>query len=181
MTSTTLPPMHPRTTELLRFLDDQAAALRSAYDAVPAARRAVRTDPARWSPAEIVHHVAIVNRRMAGRIAELVEQARTGPRERETAPVVRSSPALGFGLDRTNKRVASEASQPLGTEPAQVWEIFDGAQRELRGAVERGDGLALGSVTSAHPVLGALNGYDWVVFAGAHMGRHAAQVRELTG
>ena len=172
--------MHPRTAELLRFLDDQAAALRAAYDAVPAPRRGTRTDPDRWSPAEVVHHVAIVNRRMAGRIAELVEQARNGPREGATTPVVESSPAFGFGLDRTNKRVASEASQPLGTDPARVWEIFGAAQQELRGVVERGDGLALGSVTSAHPVLGALNGYDWIVFAGAHMGRHAAQVREQT-
>ena len=40
-------------------------------------------------------------------------------------------------------------------------------------------GLALGGVTSAHPALGALNGYDWVVFAGAHMGRHAEQIGEM--
>jgi len=73
--------MHPRTAELIGFLDDADGALRAAYDAVPAERRAERPAPDRWSPAEIVHHLAIVERRVTQRIATPPEQARALPPE----------------------------------------------------------------------------------------------------
>lgn len=41
------------------------------------------------------------------------------------------------------------------------------------------DGLALGSVTAPHPVLGEIDVYQWLLFLGAHEGRHADQVREI--
>jgi hypothetical protein len=48
--------MHPRLAELLAYVRAQTEDLRNAYEAVPPERRAVRPEPDRWSPAEIVHH-----------------------------------------------------------------------------------------------------------------------------
>ena len=73
--------MHPRITELLVYLDSQTVNLRSAYESVPADRRAVRPSPDRWSPAEVVHHLVIVERRLSQRLASLIEQARALPPE----------------------------------------------------------------------------------------------------
>jgi hypothetical protein len=41
------------------------------------------------------------------------------------------------------------------------------------------DGLALGRVTRAHPTLGPLNRYQWVLFVGQHEARHAAQLQDI--
>ncbi|HYV96027.1 MAG TPA: DinB family protein, partial [Gemmatimonadaceae bacterium] len=60
--------MHPRLAELTEYIDREAGVLRSAYDRVPDDRRAVRPSPDRWSPAEIVHHVTIVERRLVMRL-----------------------------------------------------------------------------------------------------------------
>ena len=52
------------------------------------------------------------------------------------------------------------------------------ARRELTAAIAAADGLALGRVSAPHPALGQFNGYDWIAFAGTHVARHAAQIRE---
>jgi hypothetical protein len=171
--------MHPRLAELLRYMDDQAAVLRAAYDAVPPERRTVRPSPDRWSPAEVVHHVAITERRLAQRMAALIEQARALPPERDASPIL---PTLGTGrvLDRTKRFVTSEAGQPRDTDAARVWEEFDAARRALKDVIVTGDGLALGEVSAPHPALGSFDGYQWIAFAGAHAGRHADQIREMS-
>jgi hypothetical protein len=45
--------------------------------------------------------------------------------------------------------------------------------------VQSCDGLALGEVSFAHPALGPLNVYQWLLFAAGHHARHAAQIREI--
>ena len=53
------------------------------------------------------------------------------------------------------------------------------SRRELLSAVAEGDGLALGTVTYPHPLLGDLNLYQWILFVGQHEARHAGQIREI--
>jgi hypothetical protein len=170
--------MHPRTAELLGYLDEADGALRAAYDAVPAARRADRPAPDRWSPAEIVHHLAIVERRVTQRIAALVEQARALPPEPDASPVLPTLMARRL-VDRTRRIVAAEASHPHDTEAARAWADLDDARRALKAIVVGADGLALGRVSAPHPALGEISGYEWIAFAGAHEARHAAQIREI--
>ncbi|HKO15928.1 MAG TPA: DinB family protein [Gemmatimonadaceae bacterium] len=170
--------MHARTAELLGYLDQQSAVLRAAYDAVPAASRGLRPAPGRWSPAEVVQHVALVERRLTQRIAQLVQQARALPPERDRSPVL-PSVHLARVLDRTRPITASEAAQPRDADPARVWGEFEDARAAARELVVSADGLALGAVSAPHPVLGDLNGYGWIAFVGAHAARHAAQIREI--
>jgi len=170
--------MHPRIAELLQYVDAQTAALRAAFDAVPAERRAERPTPERWSPAEVVHHVAIVERRVTQRLAALMEQARALPPERESTAILPTR-ATQRAHDRTKRFVTFEAAEPRGTDPAQVWDDLDDARRAFRDVVARGDGLALGEVSAPHPALGELTGYDWIAFIGAHAARHADQIREM--
>jgi hypothetical protein len=172
--------MHPRITELLRYIDEQAAALRAAFESVPPDRRAARPTPERWSPAEIVHHVTIVERRLVQRLRAFVDEARALPPEQETSPVLptlRSTRAV----DRTRRLVSSSAAEPRDTDAARVWDGFDETRRALKEVIASGDGLALGAVSGPHPALGELNGYEWIAFAGAHAARHAEQIREMSG
>jgi hypothetical protein len=172
--------MHPRIQELLDYLDRQVAVLRAAYESVSADRRATRPAADRWSPAEIVRHVDLVNRSVARVIGRLAENASASPPESDTSPVM---PTLDISriIDRTRRLTASESAQPKDTEVATLWKSFAATHRELKDVIARADGLAMGSVSAPHPALGSFNGYEWIAFAGAHAARHAAQIREIVG
>jgi hypothetical protein len=138
----------------------------------------LRPGPGRWSPAEVIHHLAIVDRRIAERLSGLAEQARSLPPETETSSVL-TGPVTRMVLDRTRRFVTSEASEPRETDPATVWEDLLDARDEIESVIAASDGLALGAVSASHPVLGGFTGYDWIAFVGAHAGRHADQIREM--
>jgi hypothetical protein len=52
--------MHPRIHELLEQLEHRHMQLRRTVEAVPVALRSRRPAPDRWSAAEVVDHIAIV-------------------------------------------------------------------------------------------------------------------------
>ena len=168
--------MHPRLTDLLDYVHRQTDDLRKAYDAVPPERRTVRPEPGRWSPAEIVHHLVIVDRRINQRLKSLVEEARGLPAETEDAPQVSTIAERVSTRDRRFK--TSEASEPRDTDPSRIWDDLAAVRRELEEVVATAEGVALGKVFAPHPALGPLCGYDWLAFVGAHAARHADQIRE---
>jgi len=170
--------MHPRISELLDYVEKQTAILRSAYESVPPAQRAVRTAADRWSPAEIIHHLAIVEQRLAQRLAMLIEQARALPPETETTSAL-TRQATANVLDRTDRFVTSEVLEPKNTDPDRVWDDLMDARRETVRVIQTGDGLALGAVSAPHPRLGAFSAYEWIAFIGSHAARHADQIREM--
>ncbi|HXD49273.1 MAG TPA: DinB family protein [Gemmatimonadaceae bacterium] len=169
--------MHPRIAELVAYLDAETEKLNRLYDSVPAERRAVRPAADRWSPAENVHHIAITERRLAARITALADQARALDPEDESSPVFATSPATR-AIDRSMRIKTGEAGQPRNTDPSRVWDELMDARRQLTAAIAAADGLALGAVSAPHPALGQFTGYDWIAFAGTHVARHAAQIRE---
>src|SRR5690242_4104641 len=108
--------MHPRLTELLDYVDKQTEVLRSAYESVPPEQRAVRAVPGRWSPAEVVQHLAMVEGRLAQRLGQLIEQARALPPETETTSALTRQSTAGV-LDRTARFVTSETMEPRDADP----------------------------------------------------------------
>ncbi len=171
--------MHPRITELLAYLDRQTANLGAAFSGVAPERRAVRPTAERWSPAEVVHHVAIVERRLVQRLAALIEQARALPPEDGSASLFPMRNATL--VENRGRRVSTyEAAQPRDTDQQRVWEDYLATREELKKVIAAGDGLSLGAVSAPHPMLGDLTAYEWIAFAGAHAARHADQIREMT-
>ena len=168
--------MHPRLTELLAYVRAQTDDLRNAYEAVPPERRAVRPEPDRWSPAEIVHHLVIVDRRINQRMRGLIEEARALGSEADDAAGASSIAERVTVRDRRFK--TSEASEPRDTDPSRIWDDIAAVRRELEEVVATADGLPLGKVFAPHPALGPICGYDWIAFVGAHAARHADQIRE---
>jgi DinB superfamily len=169
--------MHPRIAELIEYVDAQTAALHEVYETVPAERRATRPAPDRWSPAEIIHHLAIVDRRVVSRLSSLIEEARALPPETETTSILPAG-LSARAVDRTKRFVTSEMAEPRNTEPERVWDDLMATRQDLMKVVATGDGLSLGSVSAPHPALGVLTAYEWIAFVGAHAARHADQIRE---
>jgi hypothetical protein len=172
--------MHPRTLELLRFLDDQRADLRDAFGSVPASLRSRAPGPARWSTAGVIEHLAIVENHLARRLRDAISDARTAKvaTEQETAPVL---PTLDLEplFDRTTRLDASESTWPTGQDADSAWAALEEAGATIRAALKSGDGLALSTQYLPHPVFGKLNLYYFVAFVGAHEARHANQIREI--
>jgi len=164
-------------TELLAYVDRETATLRDTYESVPPAERNVRTDPARWSPAEIVQHLVVVDRRIVQRLTTLIDEARALPPETDTTPILPNQ-VITRVLDRTGRFRTSQAGEPGQTDPDRVWDELMEVRRALAEVVAKGDGLALGRVSAPHPALGVFSGYDWIAFVGAHAARHADQIRE---
>jgi hypothetical protein len=174
--------MHPRTQELLHHLDTQHARLRRAFESVPRERRERKPSPDRWSVAEVIEHLSIVEARI-GRVftTKLTEARATGAvvPERDQSPVV-GTIDMDRVLDRSRRITAAEAALPSGKLDADAaWSVLETARTTLRDSVVSADGLALGEIVHPHPVLGPINLYQWIAFVGGHEARHAAQVMEL--
>ncbi|MGQ0640498.1 MAG: DinB family protein [Gemmatimonadaceae bacterium] len=171
--------MHPRIAELLAYLDKQHENFRSAYELVAPELRMLRPAAERWSPAEIVHHVMIVEQRIVEYLVALVDQARLQPAESDVSPLFPMRTAAIVEL-RTRRVRTLDYAEPRDTDAERIWSNYLTTRAALKQIITDSDGLALGAVTAEHPTLGALSGYEWIAFAGAHAARHADQIREMT-
>jgi hypothetical protein len=172
--------MHPRTTELLAYLDTQRAGLREAFERVPRDQRDRKPAPDRWSAANVVEHLAIVEGRIAGRFAGLIAEARANGHaaESSTDPIL---PTIDMTrvTDRSGRINAPDPIQPTGLAADAAWAALETSRAALHDTMKAGDGLALGTITSPHPLFGPMPLYQWYAFLGAHEARHAAQIREI--
>lgn len=172
--------MNPRIEEILATLDAQLADLRSAVDAVPDGSRARRPSADRWSVAEVLEHLALVESSVAKVCVKQLRAARAAGlgQESETASVLHLLPPATVA-NRARRLSAPEALNPRGLDADAAWAEIEAVRDRFREFVASCDGLALGEVTFPHPALGPLNLYQWFLFAAGHHARHAAQIREI--
>jgi hypothetical protein len=173
--------MHPRIAEVLGHLEAQRATLEQAVASVPPERRHERPAPDSWSVAEVLGHLAIVE----GQITELLRARIASGRQRgvgaETSTTsVLSSIDMAPLLERRRKVMAgTNAHPPPGIDAESAWAELVAKREVLRAVIHDAEGFAFEEIGAKNPVLGPLNGYQWLIFLGYHEGRHAAQVREI--
>jgi hypothetical protein len=172
--------MHTHLTDVLSRLDSARATLRGAIDTVPAAMQHQRPAADRWSCAEVLEHLTLVEKIFGGRIVKALDAARSGlsPEALPRAPL---PDAIEQRMsDRVNKRQAPEPALPTGTvDIASGWATLERNHSTLRAALSGCDGLALSQVTLDHPFFGTMNVYQWVELMAAHEGRHTEQIKEI--
>jgi hypothetical protein len=173
--------MHPHVRDVFARLDEARAALKAAVETVPAARRAERPGPERWSAAEVLEHLSIAERMFRGRVAKAIEAARAAGLGTEAGTRAALPDVIETRMaDRTNRRVAPEPSRPTGQVDADsAWSAIEEGHRRLRTLVQAADGLALSEVTADHHFFGALTVYQWVELIAAHEARHVEQLKEI--
>ena len=173
--------MHPRLEEVLNYLDSERSALRDAVGLVPAQLRDQSPRPDRWSVAQVLQHLVIIEKRIGMGMTKWVGDAKAGGLgpEVETSSVLHSLDLALIG-DRSRRRNAPDEVAPKGDlDAASAWPALEQTRAALRAGVMPGDGLALSEVIQPHPVLGPINLYQWLLFVGAHEARHTGQVREI--
>ncbi len=173
--------MHPRSEEVLNYLDQTRTELRAAVDSVPSNARNIKPSADQWSVAQVLDHLAIVHGRVAKAINNWIADAKTAGlgSETSTSSLLSTIPTERI-LDRTKKFEAPEAIRPRNDVDAKTaWAELEQATETLRAAFLTGDGLALETVIQPHPVMGPINMYQWTMFNGSHEARHAMQIREI--
>jgi len=173
--------MHPRIAEALDYLDTERTDLRAAVELTPLALREQPPAPNRWSVAQVLQHLTLIESRIVPLVRKLVSGARAaglGP-EMETSAILNPRHAAKIA-DRSLRVTAPEETQPPSdVDAASALSALDASRQALRDAVIAGDGLALSEVKYPHPVLGEINLYQWILFVGSHEVRHTAQIREI--
>ena len=173
--------MHPRIEEVINYLDGERSTLRGAVERVPPELRDKQPGPDRWSVAQVLQHLGLIEKRVGMSMAKWVGEARDSAlrSETDTSSVMNSLPRQLI-IDRSQRRNAPEEVRPPGDIDAQAaWEALESTRDTLRSAFLSGDGLALSEVVQPHPVLGPINLYQWMLFVGSHEERHTAQIIEI--
>ena len=173
--------MHPRIIELLDYAELQRVALFAAVSLVPEPLRDRRNDPETWSAAEVLEHLHRVESGITWLLRRSVERAKVSGLDRETelGSMLGSLDALRL-QDRSRRINAPELVMPRGElTAAQGVAALMESRQGLVSLLQEADGLALGQITQAHPLLGPLNMYQWVLFVGQHEARHASQLQDI--
>lgn len=173
---------HPRVAEVVAALDASHRGLRQLVASIPAERRNAPSGDGRWSIAENLEHLAIVEDGTGRLISKLIKQlAEVGAQETERSSIGHSIDQ--FAIWKSDRKiVAPESVRPgVGLDADAALERLTASRERVMDAFRKGSGLALGSLTYPHPALGTLNVYQWGLFLAHHERRHAAQIREAAG
>jgi hypothetical protein len=171
--------MHTYVANVLSTLDAGRAQFRAVLDAVPEALRHQRPAPDRWSVAEIVHHIALVERRFANVLRERIASSGPegpGPEQAGWTPLPEHIAARMD--DRSSRRNAPAPVHPQSLPGDEALRAAEQSRAELRQVFIDAEGLALSRVFYPHPYFGDLNAYQLAELASRHERRHAEQIRE---
>ncbi len=156
------------------FLVQTRDALLAQAGALSAEQWIFKPSSDRWSIAEIIEHLVIVEGRVQQRISDMLKpDADPGaPSQTEDQYIIEQLPL------RTNKVQAPELIRPKGTwnGPEALKQFLAVRQSTLELLASR---PRLRGWTFPHPIYGPWDGYQWILAAAAHSARHTEQIREL--
>ena len=155
------------------------AALRSAVDRVPPALRQQKPAPDCWSVAEVLEHLGLVEGRVVMFFGPMLRDAPTLDAAAQTDATALDRTAL---RNRSNKIMAPAPIQPTGSVSADdAWATLQDTRVTLLAMLDAAESERrdLAQVSRPHPVLGPLDGYQWVAAIGGHEERHTLQIHEI--
>jgi hypothetical protein len=158
-----------------RYLAETRKGVEDAVKGLTDAQWKYKPGPDRWSVAEIVEHLAVIEDIVKGVFAKLPD----GPppsAERDAAKF--DAEMVAKILDRSVKFEA-----PPQARPAARWTTAETLQHLLASRAQNAEFLrstpALRAHTVLHPVFGPLDGYEWMLAVAAHSARHTQQILEV--
>jgi hypothetical protein len=175
--------LHPRIAEIIDVLEHAHRDLVEVVTAIPEARRGVPGADGRWSVAQHLEHLAMVEDGAGRVMSKLIKEvAARDERETESSSLLGSLDRFQVWTSATRKIVAPELVQPReGLTADEALARLTTARTRMIGALQKASGLALASVTFPHPVVGPLNVYQWGLMAAQHERRHLEQIRAVAG
>lgn len=158
------------------YLADTRAGLADAVRGLSEAQWKFKPAPDRWSVAEVVEHLAVLEDLFVNHLWAQLMQA---PAERADMDVRNLDAMILTKVpDRSTKAKAPENIVPTGRwTPQASLERFLADRQETANFLTSGTNLR-GHVLS-HPALGPLDAYEWVLGLAAHTERHTKQIMEV--
>lgn len=160
----------------LRYLGETRDALTDAVKGLSEAQWKFKPAPDRWSIAEIVEHLAILENLFANALSVQLKESPAGNPDRDFKSV--DAIILAKVPDRSTKVKAPEALTPAGRwAPNESLKLFLTNRQETISFLTSAADLR-GHVMN-HPALGPLDAYEWVLAVAAHTERHTKQILEV--
>jgi hypothetical protein len=162
--------------QALRYLAETRAGVIEAVKGLSEAQFNFKPAPDRWSVAECLEHIAIVENAVLSGVRVRLEKAPAPSADRDVKQI--DALILAKVPDRSTKIQAPPPLAPTGRwTPAAALEHFFAGREQTVNWLKSDTDLRGHSVD--HPVLGPLDGYEWILAAAGHSERHTKQILEV--
>ncbi len=146
-----------------------------AADSVPAEEWTIRPAEGRWSAAELIAHLMMVERAVIGKADRVAQKP---PRRVSLLKRIHIPMALVESRWIRRKSPVPVAPEMLRDKEEMLAELRTVRERSLA-FLEETRSRNLDEYCWAHPALGTLNAYEWMQFIASHEVRHTKQMREI--
>lgn len=172
-------PLSPRLTELVQYANSARSELESFIEAVPPSQHHVRTESERWSVAEHLEHLGLIEDSIGRLISSMAKQLRAdGALETEHTSMLNALDRYQLPAN-TMKLVAPALYRPTGAlTTADAMEKLRAIRARVLEGVNKANGLDLTKATYPHPFFGPLTGYEWLLLIAQHELRHLNQMKQ---
>jgi hypothetical protein len=132
--------------------------------------------PDRWSVAETLEHIVLVEDALLENVSGNVMKAPAGGPDRDTARI--DAMVLAMIPDRSHKKQASPQFVPTGRwTPSETLDHFLKTRAKTIAFLDSTPDLR--AHASDSPIGQQLDGYEWLLFIAAHSQRHTKQILEV--
>jgi uncharacterized damage-inducible protein DinB len=135
--------------------------------------------PDRWSVAEVSEHITVAESGIFGVIQQKVMTSPAAP-EKRSEVAGKDEMVLKNVPDRSHKAQAPEFLKPTNrwANREELVKAFEGSRKATEDYVKTTND-DLRDHFMAHPVLGPMDGYQWILLISAHSERHTKQILEV--
>jgi uncharacterized damage-inducible protein DinB len=157
------------------YLDETRDGVVAATKGLSEAQMKFKPAPDRWSVAETLEHIVLVEDSLLRNVTDKVMKSPPGAADRDTAKI--DAMVLAMIPDRSHKAQASPPVTPTGR-----WTPADTLDRFLKTRTQTIAFLESTPELRAHASdspIGQLDAYEWVLFMAAHSQRHTKQILEV--
>jgi hypothetical protein len=158
-----------------KYLSETRKGIQDAVKGLTEAQWKFKPGPDRWSAAEIVEHLALIEDVVLGVLGKLPQApapAADWEAKRVDAMLLEKVP------DRSTKYEAPPQARPAARwTPDEALEHFLASRAKTAEVLQTMQGLRAHVIP--HPVFGPMDGYQWVLAVAAHSARHSQQILEV--
>jgi hypothetical protein len=160
----------------LQYLEQTRDGVVAAAKGLSEAQLTFKPAPDRWSVAEVLEHITVVEGAIYQNVTERIMKAPAGAADRDTAKI--DAAVFGRIPDRSHKVKAPEEFVPTGRWPAtDTLDQFLKARARTIALFESTPDLR--AHVGGQSPLGPLDGYEWLMYTAAHSERHTKQILEV--
>ena len=169
-----LEPTPEERNQALEFLTQSRNGLFASVQGLSEAQWTFKPAPDRWSIAECVEHVVIVQDFVRANIGNLAAAAASPERDEKQIDAL----IIARVPDRSTRFPAPERVLPTGRwTPPEALDRYSASCQEIADRLSSASDLRGRAIP--HPALGPLDGYQWILAVAGHTIRHTKQILEV--